>query len=108
MEVPMTRRPNPLTDTELDVLELVARGQQNAQIAFAQHRSVETIRSLVKNVTRKLHARNRAHAVAIAFHVGMFRGRPPEAIERVTHVRHPLRPPGSPGADHATKPTPSP
>lgn len=102
----MTQRQNPLTDIELDVLEMVALGKQNAQIAMAQHRSVETIRTHVKNILSKLHARNRAHAVAIAFHVGFFRGRPAETVEQITDSRYPLRPPGSSADGRAAKPQP--
>ncbi|WP_410659491.1 response regulator transcription factor [Amycolatopsis sp. lyj-112] len=89
----MTERRNPLTDIELDVLEAVARGLENQQIALAQHRSIETIRTHMKNIFSKLKARNRTHAVAIAFHVGMFRGRPASATDHITHTRHPLLPP---------------
>ncbi|WP_158894794.1 response regulator transcription factor [Amycolatopsis anabasis] len=65
---------HPLTAIELDILEAIARGQKNAEIAKNQYRSVETVRSHVRTILRKLGARNRAHAVAIAYHTGIFHG----------------------------------
>ncbi|WP_236788109.1 helix-turn-helix transcriptional regulator [Amycolatopsis sp. GM8] len=88
----MAERRNPLTDVELTVLEFAARGNENQEIAATTDRSVETIRSHLKNIYRKLNARNRAHAVAIAYHVGIFRGRPADAVAVITHARFPLMP----------------
>ena len=84
---------NRLTTIELDVLEAVARGLQNKQIALQQHRSLETIRTHLANILRKLRARNRTHAVAIAYHVGLFRAHPDAADYPHADVRHPLLPP---------------
>ncbi|WIX85766.1 helix-turn-helix transcriptional regulator [Amycolatopsis sp. DG1A-15b] len=52
-----------LTATEREVLDDVARGLSNIQIALRQFRSHETIRTHVKNLLAKLKARNRAHAM---------------------------------------------
>ena len=66
----MTQRRRRLTEIELDVLEAVAQGLENAQIARHQFRSVETIRTHMQKILAKLKARNRTHAVAIAYHLG--------------------------------------
>lgn len=56
---------------ECQVLQLVADGLENQAIAKALFVSVETIRTHVKSILRKLSARDRAHAVAIAFRLGI-------------------------------------
>lgn len=62
-----------LTPTEREVLLDVARGLSNIQIGLKQFRSPETIRTHVKNILAKLKARNRAHAVTIAYETGILR-----------------------------------
>ncbi|MFJ9782560.1 helix-turn-helix transcriptional regulator [Amycolatopsis sp. NPDC101161] len=66
-------QPATLTATEREVLDDVARGLSNIQIALKQFRSHETIRTHVKNILAKLKARNRAHAVAIAYNTAILR-----------------------------------
>jgi DNA-binding NarL/FixJ family response regulator len=61
----------PLSRREYQVLQLIADGLENSAIAKSLFVSVETIRTHVKNILRKLHARDRAHAVAIAFRLGV-------------------------------------
>lgn len=68
----MTDNRNPLTEMEKFVLANAARGLDNQEIADYSFRSVETIRHHIKGILRKLKARNRAHAVAIAYHTGIF------------------------------------
>ncbi len=68
------RKRMPLSPTELEVLQNIARGLENREIATKTFRSIETIRTHVKSILYKLKARNRTHAVAIAYHVGIFRG----------------------------------
>ncbi|GAA3586801.1 hypothetical protein GCM10022222_84400 [Amycolatopsis ultiminotia] len=105
----MSKRPL-LTDVELHVLADVARGLSNAQIAAKHWRSPETIRSHLKNILRKLKAANRTHAVAIAYHIGIFCGRSPSIVE------HDAAPPARPAvfspltrpSDTATRPSPQP
>ena len=55
-----------LSERQGEVLELIAAGCTNAQIAGLLCITVETVRSHVAAVLRRLHARTRAHAVAIA------------------------------------------
>jgi len=62
------------TPAETEVLILVARGMENAEIAAERGCSVETVRTQMKSILRRLSARNRAHAVAIAYHIGFFKG----------------------------------
>ncbi|WP_243727241.1 response regulator transcription factor [Actinocrispum wychmicini] len=60
-----------LTRREHEVLLLIAEGLQSKAIATALFISAETVRTHVKNICKKLAARDRAHAVATAFHVGL-------------------------------------
>jgi DNA-binding CsgD family transcriptional regulator len=70
-------RPAELTAIEREVLDDVARGLNNIQIGVKQFRSTETIRTHMKNIFFKLKARNRAHAVAIAYDTGILHCRLP-------------------------------
>jgi DNA-binding NarL/FixJ family response regulator len=64
--IPRARRSGEeLTMREIQILGLISIGLTNGEIAEAQSVSAETVRSHVKNVYRKLGARNRAHAVAL-------------------------------------------
>ena len=55
-----------LTDQELQVLALVARGKTNKDVAETLHLSEGTIRNYVSNVLGKLNLGNRAEATAYA------------------------------------------
>ena len=59
-----------LSGRERAVLSELARGQATEQIAEVLFVSPHTIRSHVKTAMRKLDARTRAHAVAIALSTG--------------------------------------
>ncbi|HEX6355120.1 response regulator transcription factor [Actinophytocola sp.] len=61
----------PLSQRELEVLRLVADGLENQSIADTLFVSVETIRTHVKSILRKLASRDRTHAVAVAFRSGV-------------------------------------
>jgi DNA-binding NarL/FixJ family response regulator len=69
------RRPTglrqPLSQREFEVLRLVADGLENQAIADVLFVSVETIRTHVKSILRKLASRDRTHAVAVAFRSGV-------------------------------------
>ena len=56
--------PDPLTARELEVLELLAAGAANREIAQTLTISQGTVKYHVKNIQRKLRARSRADAVA--------------------------------------------
>jgi len=61
------RRGGPhLTLREWDVLDLLAEGQSTEQIAASLHLALETVRSHIKNILRKLDARSRREAIAAA------------------------------------------
>ena len=59
-----------LTRRERDVLERLAEGRATEEVAELLHVSPHTVRSRIKTVLRKLGARNREHAVAIALTEG--------------------------------------
>jgi LuxR family maltose regulon positive regulatory protein len=56
----------PLTDRELEVLQLVAAGLTNREIAGRISISPETVKKHTGNIYGKLGARTRTEAVAIA------------------------------------------
>ena len=60
-----------LTDRERDVLELVATGAPNKEIAAALFISLNTVLYHMKHIMSKLHLANRAQAVAWALHHGI-------------------------------------
>ncbi len=59
-----------LSERELSVLAGLARGEATEEIAEHMYLSPHTVRSHVKAAMRKLDARTRAHAVAIALTAG--------------------------------------
>lgn len=64
----MANRPNratSLTEREQQVLRLIAEGQTDAEIAIYLTISVFTVQNHVKNILRKLDARNRTQASTI-------------------------------------------
>jgi DNA-binding NarL/FixJ family response regulator len=70
-EAPQAQFAEALTAREAEVLALVARGLSNAEIAETLGLSIETIRTHVKHVYMKTGARDRAHAVIIAYESGL-------------------------------------
>jgi DNA-binding NarL/FixJ family response regulator len=75
------RRPRPvpaageklaqLTDREREVLELVAAGESNAEIAASLHISVATAKTHLSRLLSKLNGRDRAQLVVIAYETGV-------------------------------------
>jgi DNA-binding CsgD family transcriptional regulator len=55
-----------LTGRELEVLEQMARGLSNLEIAASLHLSESTIKSHVSNILAKLEAKRRTHAIQLA------------------------------------------
>lgn len=61
----------PLTPRELEVLELLARGQTNAEISRGLFITERTVKFHVSSLMHKLGAENRTEAVSIAAHNGL-------------------------------------
>lgn len=80
---------NTLSHREITVLELCALGLGNAEIAAEFRRSEETIKSHMKHILDKLDARNRAHAVAIGFRLGVLT---PARVTELQDAREPAAP----------------
>ncbi|GAB2864488.1 response regulator transcription factor [Actinocorallia aurea] len=62
-----------LTPRERDIIELVAAGRSNAQIAAALFLSQKTVRNNVSNIFTKLHVADRAEAIIRARDAGLGR-----------------------------------
>ncbi|MBY8853512.1 response regulator transcription factor, partial [Saccharothrix sp. MB29] len=60
-----------LSRREYEVLQLIADGLENQAVAGELYVSVETVRTHVKNILRKLRARDRTHAVSLAYQAGL-------------------------------------
>ena len=60
-----------LSELEVDVLQCVARGAANKEVAIQLHTSEETVKVHVKHILEKLAATDRTHAVTIALSRGI-------------------------------------
>ncbi|MFC1979993.1 LuxR C-terminal-related transcriptional regulator [Chloroflexota bacterium] len=60
----------PLTNRETEILNYVAEGNSNKQIAHILQISEQTIKNHVSSILRKLNANDRAHAVVLAIRQG--------------------------------------
>ncbi|MDD4876707.1 MAG: response regulator transcription factor [Dehalococcoidales bacterium] len=60
----------PLTSRESQILNYVANGNSNKQIAQILEISEQTIKNHISNILRKLNANDRAHAVVLAIRYG--------------------------------------
>ncbi|MGW7516200.1 response regulator [Streptomyces sp. NPDC054796] len=65
----------PLTERELDVVRLVARGRTNEELAAELYVTLSTVKTHMGNVQRKLAARNRVEVAAWAWENGLCSGR---------------------------------
>jgi DNA-binding NarL/FixJ family response regulator len=67
-----------LTDRELAVFRLIARGLSNAEIGQALYISDATVKTHITDILQKLNLRDRVRAVVLAHETGVFEhdGRP--------------------------------
>lgn len=65
-----SRRTSDLTERERDVLSQLAAGSTTDEVADALHLSPHTVRSRLKTALKKMGARTREQAVAIAIREG--------------------------------------
>ena len=62
-----------LTDREMEVLKLIAKGQSNSEIAESLVISVNTVKGHVSNILSKLHLADRTQAAVFAWQQGIVR-----------------------------------
>jgi DNA-binding NarL/FixJ family response regulator len=60
-----------LTEREREVLDHIAKGENNAEIASVLSLNQKTVRNHVSNILSKLHASDRAHAIIMAREAGL-------------------------------------
>lgn len=63
-----------LSDRQQQILSLIADGNSYAEVGRLLFISTETVRTHVKQILRRLDARDRAHAVSLAYQAGLLGG----------------------------------
>ena len=76
-----------LSDREIEILELIAAGAANKEIAERLGITEVTVKAHLRNIYAKIGAQNRAHAVTIALQQEAHRVRHARARSRAEAVR---------------------
>jgi DNA-binding NarL/FixJ family response regulator len=82
--IPRPERPaqlDELTERELDVFRLIARGLSNAEIGQELYISDTTVKTHITHILQKLDLRDRVQAVVLAHETGLFDAEPVPASE---------------------------
>jgi DNA-binding NarL/FixJ family response regulator len=82
--IPRPERPaqlDELTERELDVFRLIARGLSNAEIGRELYISDTTVKTHITHILQKLDLRDRVQAVVLAHEAGLFDAEPAPASE---------------------------
>jgi DNA-binding NarL/FixJ family response regulator len=69
------RQIDDLTERELDVFRLIARGLSNAEIGRELYISDTTVKTHITHILQKLNLRDRVQAVVLAYQTGLFETR---------------------------------
>ena len=84
MGVAMETLATPLTPRELDILNYVAHGYINKQVAYKLGISEQTIKNHMSSILRKLDANDWTQAVVLAMHYGWVPSQVKELSEPIT------------------------
>ncbi len=82
----------PLTHREREILDLLADGLQNKEVAQEIRISSVTVRNHVQNILAKLGVHSKLEAVSMAFRRGWVRPTPPRDQARIEESSRPARP----------------
>ncbi len=70
-----------LTGRQVEALELASNGDENVEIAEQMGLGIEAVKSHLRKAYKALGARNRSHAVVLAYAAGVIKG--PEPVDVV-------------------------